>query len=47
MFEGKYLIEKYSHIQVDVEYALEFQYRNRFLMRYTLVFAVSQSTGTK
>ncbi|MDR1435260.1 MAG: glutamine--fructose-6-phosphate transaminase (isomerizing) [Puniceicoccales bacterium] len=44
--EGKYLIEKYARIPVDVEYASEFRYRNAPLQRNTLVFVVSQSGET-
>jgi glucosamine--fructose-6-phosphate aminotransferase (isomerizing) len=43
---GKYLIEKYARIPVDVEYASEFRYRNAPLQRHTLFFAVSQSGET-
>ncbi|MDR1590650.1 MAG: glutamine--fructose-6-phosphate transaminase (isomerizing) [Puniceicoccales bacterium] len=43
---GKYLIEKYARIPVDVEYASEFRYRNTPLQRNTLVFVVSQSGET-
>jgi glucosamine--fructose-6-phosphate aminotransferase (isomerizing) len=43
---GKYLIEKYARIPVDVEYASEFRYRNAPLQRNTLVFVVSQSGET-
>ncbi|MDR0590507.1 MAG: glutamine--fructose-6-phosphate transaminase (isomerizing) [Puniceicoccales bacterium] len=43
---GKYLIEKYARIPVDVEYASEFRYRNVPLQRNTLVFVVSQSGET-
>jgi glucosamine--fructose-6-phosphate aminotransferase (isomerizing) len=44
--EGKYLIEKYARIPVDVEHASEFRYRNAPLQRNTLVFVVSQSGET-
>jgi glucosamine--fructose-6-phosphate aminotransferase (isomerizing) len=44
--EGKYLIEKYARIPVDVEYASEFRYRNALLQPNTLVFVVSQSGET-
>jgi glucosamine--fructose-6-phosphate aminotransferase (isomerizing) len=43
---GKYLIEKYARIPVDVEHASEFRYRNAPLQRNTLVFVVSQSGET-
>ncbi|MDR2200683.1 MAG: glutamine--fructose-6-phosphate transaminase (isomerizing) [Puniceicoccales bacterium] len=43
---GKYLIEKYARIPVDVEYASEFRYRNAPLQSNTLVFVVSQSGET-
>ena len=44
--EGKYLIEKYARIPVDVEFASEFRYRNAPLQKNTLVFVVSQSGET-
>ncbi|MDR0418171.1 MAG: glutamine--fructose-6-phosphate transaminase (isomerizing) [Puniceicoccales bacterium] len=44
--EGKYLIEKYARIPVDVEHASEFRYRNAPFQRNTLVFVVSQSGET-
>ncbi|MDR2807236.1 MAG: glutamine--fructose-6-phosphate transaminase (isomerizing) [Puniceicoccales bacterium] len=43
---GKYLIEKYARIPVDVEYASEFRYRNAPFQSDTLVFVVSQSGET-
>jgi glucosamine--fructose-6-phosphate aminotransferase (isomerizing) len=45
--EGKYLIERYARIPVDVEYASEFRYRNAPLQCNTLVFVVSQSGETQ
>ncbi|MDR3317346.1 MAG: glutamine--fructose-6-phosphate transaminase (isomerizing) [Puniceicoccales bacterium] len=44
--EGKYLIERYARIPVDIEHASEFRYRNAPLGRNTLVFVVSQSGET-
>ena len=44
--EGKYLIEKFARIPVDVEYASEFRYRNAPLRGNTIVFVVSQSGET-
>ena len=43
---GKYLIEKYARIPVEVECASEFRYRNAPLDKNTLVFVVSQSGET-
>ncbi len=43
---GKYLIEKYARIPVEVDYGSEFRYRNPPLGRHTLVMAVSQSGET-
>ncbi len=43
---GKYLIEKYTRIPVEVEYASEFRYRNSPLEKNTLFFVVSQSGET-
>ncbi|MFH1429774.1 MAG: glutamine--fructose-6-phosphate transaminase (isomerizing), partial [Candidatus Margulisiibacteriota bacterium] len=43
---GKYFIEKYCRLPVDVEYAAEFRYRNPVLDNKTLVIAVSQSGET-
>jgi glucosamine--fructose-6-phosphate aminotransferase (isomerizing) len=43
---GKYLIEKYARIPVEVDYGSEFRYRNPPLGRHTLVVAVSQSGET-
>ena len=43
---GKYLIEKYANIPVDVEIASEFRYKNLFLDKKTLVIAISQSGET-
>ncbi|MFC1478366.1 glutamine--fructose-6-phosphate transaminase (isomerizing) [Candidatus Margulisiibacteriota bacterium] len=43
---GKYFIEKYCRLPVEVEYAAEFRYRNPVLDDKTLVIAVSQSGET-
>lgn len=43
---GRYLIEKFARIPVDVEYASEFRYRNAPLEKNTLVFVISQSGET-
>lgn len=44
--EGKYWIEKFARIPVDVEYASEFRYRNAPMEPRTVVFVVSQSGET-
>ena len=45
-FIGKYLIEKYDNIPVDVEMASEFRYKKLFLDKDMLVIAISQSGET-
>ncbi len=43
---GKYVIEQFARVPVDVEYASEFRYRDAPLDRNTLVVAISQSGET-
>jgi len=43
---GKYLIEKFARIPVEVDVASEFRYRNPILDGQTLVIAISQSGET-
>ncbi len=43
---GKYVIESLARIQVEVEYASEFRYRNPIIPTGTIVFVVSQSGET-
>ncbi|MDR2197189.1 MAG: glutamine--fructose-6-phosphate transaminase (isomerizing) [Coriobacteriales bacterium] len=43
---GKYLIENWARIPVEVEVASEFRYRNPIVTPNTLVFAISQSGET-
>lgn len=43
---GKYLIEKWARVPVEVDYASEFRYRNPILDENTLVLAISQSGET-
>jgi len=43
---GKYLIEEYARITVDVEYASEFRYRKPVLKKGDLVITISQSGET-
>ena len=43
---GKYLIEEYGNIPVEVEIASEFRYKKNFLDINTLVIAISQSGET-
>ena len=43
---GKYAIEQWAKIAVDVELASEFRYRNPFLTPKTLVITISQSGET-
>lgn len=43
---GKYLIEEYCRIPVDVEIASEFRYRNPLVSEKTLVIPISQSGET-
>lgn len=43
---GKYAIEKFAHIPVEVDIASEFRYRDPFVNEHTLFIAVSQSGET-
>jgi len=43
---GKFLIEKYAHIPVEVDLASEFRYRNPLAGKKDLVIAISQSGET-
>jgi len=43
---GEYLIEEYTRIPVEVEYASEFRYRNPILTKDDVVIAISQSGET-
>jgi len=43
---AEYLIEKYARINVEVEYASEFRYRNPVLSKKVLVIGISQSGET-
>ena len=43
---GKYLIEKYANIPVEVEIASEFRYKKLFIDKTSLVIAISQSGET-
>ncbi|MBN2461828.1 MAG: glutamine--fructose-6-phosphate transaminase (isomerizing) [Candidatus Cloacimonetes bacterium] len=43
---GKYIIEHLSRVQVDVEYASEFRYRNPIIPKNTVVIVISQSGET-
>ncbi|HAF08113.1 MAG: Glutamine--fructose-6-phosphate aminotransferase [candidate division TA06 bacterium 32_111] len=43
---GKYLIEKFTQIPVEVDYASEFRYRNPIITPKTVVILVSQSGET-
>lgn len=43
---GKYLIESIARIQVEVDYASEYRYRNPILDKNTLVIPISQSGET-
>lgn len=43
---GEFLLEKFAHIPVEVEYAAEFRYRNPIIDNKTLVIAISQSGET-
>lgn len=43
---GKYLIEKFARIPVEVDIASEFRYRDPFVDEHTLFIAVSQSGET-
>lgn len=43
---GEYMIEEFARINVEVEYASEFRYRNPILEEGTVVIAISQSGET-
>ncbi|MEO0233986.1 MAG: glutamine--fructose-6-phosphate transaminase (isomerizing) [candidate division WOR-3 bacterium] len=43
---GKYLIEKFTQIPVEIDYASEFRYRNPIITPKTVVILVSQSGET-
>jgi len=43
---GKYLIESFARVPVDVEYASEFRYRDTVLEPGTVMFVISQSGET-
>ena len=43
---GKYLIEEYARIPVEIEYASEFRYRNPIIESGTVLFVISQSGET-
>lgn len=43
---GEYLIEEFSRIPVEVEYASEFRYRNPIITENDIVIAISQSGET-
>ena len=43
---GKYYIEKYCNIEVNVEVASEYRYKNNFIDKNTLVIFISQSGET-
>jgi glucosamine--fructose-6-phosphate aminotransferase (isomerizing) len=43
---GEYIIEEYTRIPVEVEYASEFRYRNPIIKKGEIVIAVSQSGET-
>ncbi len=43
---GKYILEQYAKIPVEVDYASEFRYRNPVLMEGDVVWAISQSGET-
>jgi glucosamine--fructose-6-phosphate aminotransferase (isomerizing) len=43
---GEYIIEAFSRIPVEVEYASELRYRNPPMSTHTLVFAITQSGET-
>ncbi len=43
---GEYMLERYTHIPVEVEYASEFRYRDPLLMPDDVVIAISQSGET-
>jgi len=43
---GEYIIEEYTRIPVEVEYASEFRYRNPIIKKGDIVIAISQSGET-
>ncbi len=43
---GKYMLEQYAKIPVDVEYASEFRYRDPVIYKEDVVFLISQSGET-
>jgi glucosamine--fructose-6-phosphate aminotransferase (isomerizing) len=43
---GKYMIEQYARIPVDIEYASEFRYRNPIVSDDDVMFGISQSGET-
>ena len=43
---GKYLIEKYVNVPVEVDYASEFRYRNPIVKKGDLIIVISQSGET-
>ncbi len=43
---GEYMFEEYTRIQVEVEYASEFRYRNPVIKKGDIVIAISQSGET-
>ncbi len=43
---GEYIIEEYTRIPVEVEYASEFRYRNPIINKNDIVIAISQSGET-
>lgn len=43
---GEYIFEEYTRIQVEVEYASEFRYRNPIIKKGDVVIAISQSGET-
>ncbi|MDF3077118.1 MAG: glmS [Sphingobacteriaceae bacterium] len=43
---GEYLLEEYSRVPVEVEYASEFRYRNPIISERDVVIAISQSGET-
>jgi glucosamine--fructose-6-phosphate aminotransferase (isomerizing) len=43
---GEYMFEEYTRIQVEVEYASEFRYRNPIIRKGDMVIAISQSGET-
>ncbi|NOX96765.1 MAG: glutamine--fructose-6-phosphate transaminase (isomerizing) [Nitrospirae bacterium] len=43
---AEYMLEEYTRIPVEVEYAAEFRYRNPIIDKHTLIIAISQSGET-